>query len=155
MPYFYSAQANSFYVSGIHETMPDDVVEITDQEHAELLAAQAAGKVITADNDGEPVAIDPPPPTPEQLVAMYANAVQAHLDSAAKAAGYDNIASAASYATEPAVAKFQAEGQAFRAWRSLCWAYCYEQLALVENEERELPSVQDFIEELPVLSLPV
>jgi hypothetical protein len=95
-----------------------------------------------------------PPPSPEIVMMQYQMAVQNHLDEAARRAGYDSIASAASYADEPAVPKFQAEGQAFRAWRSLCWAYCYQALDEVQNGERQQPTVDELIDELPTLVLP-
>lgn len=79
----------------------------------------------------------------------YENAVQMHMDAAAKRHGYDNIMTAVSYAEENAVPKFQAEGQAFRAWRSLCWAYCYAQLEAVMTQARAQPTVEDFVAELP------
>ena len=50
--------------------IPADAIEITDVEHVALLEAQATGKIIQADVDGRPVAVDPPPPTPEQLAAQ-------------------------------------------------------------------------------------
>lgn len=96
----------------------------------------------------------PPKPTQEQVITAYSVAVQSHLDAAARAAGYDNINTVVSYAEEPAVAKFQVEGAAFRAWRSLCWAYCYAQLATVEAQEREQPTIEALIAELPSLVLP-
>jgi hypothetical protein len=49
--------------------IPSDAVEITADEHAALLAAQASGKEIKGDKDGKPVAVDPPPPTPSQMNA--------------------------------------------------------------------------------------
>lgn len=61
-------------------------------------------------------------------VAAQAEAVrvvQARLDTQAQSWGYDNIFTACTYADEPAVAQFQAEGQALRAWRSSTWAVCY------------------------------
>ncbi len=92
-------------------------------------------------------------PVPISLQGHIA-AAQNLLDSSAQAYGYDSIASAVTYAEEPAVPKFQAEGQAFRAWRSLVWAYGYEQLALVEAGERPAPTIPEFIAELPPLDLP-
>ncbi len=47
--------------------IPADAVEITEAEHAALLAAQSAGKIIQADASGHPVAVDPPPPTLESV----------------------------------------------------------------------------------------
>lgn len=61
---FYSKASGGFYRLDIHgEMMPGDVVEITDERHAELMDGQAAGKRITADANGYPVLTEPPPPT--------------------------------------------------------------------------------------------
>jgi len=98
------------------------------------------------------------PADPEQVIAAvtsnFEQATQSHLNSAAVAAGYDDISTAVSYAEEPAVPKFQNDGKAFRAWRSLVWAYAYEQLALVLAGGREQPTVEGFLLELPALELP-
>ena len=99
--------------------------------------------------------IDPYVPTAEEVAKAYELAVQARLDAAAIAARYDSIATVISYAEEPAVPKFQNDGKAFRAWRSLVWAYAYEQLALVLAGGREQPTVDEFLAELPALELPV
>lgn len=94
------------------------------------------------------------PLTPEQVKKAFEDAIQLHMDNAARTFGYDDIKSAVTYAEEPAVTKFQLEGRGFRAWRSLVWAYAYEQLALVQNGEREQPTIADFILELPELVIP-
>lgn len=92
--------------------------------------------------------------SPEEQQRQFERAVQAHLDVSAKARGYDSIVTAVSYADEPAVATFQADGLAFRAWRSLVWDYCYAQLAAVKAGERAQPTEAEFIAELPALELP-
>ena len=88
------------------------------------------------------------------VMAEFERAVQGKLNGAAIAAKYDSIENAVSYAEEPAVPKFQNDGKAFRAWRSLVWAYAYEQLALVLAGERAQPTVDEFLLELPQLELP-
>jgi hypothetical protein len=50
--------------------MPDDVVEITTEAHAALMQGQSEGKVIAWGDDGYPMLVDPPPPSPEQLAAI-------------------------------------------------------------------------------------
>lgn len=85
------------------------------------------------------------------LTSTFEQAIQGHLDAAAKTRGYDSIATAVSYAEEPAVAKFQDDGKSFRAWRSLVWAYAYQELAKVKAGEREIPTLDAFMAELPVL----
>lgn len=152
---FFSASTLNCYAKEIHgESIPADAVEITDEQFAEVLDAREAGKIIAADGNGYPIFLDPPPPTIEQMVEKYREAIQKHLDDAARAAGYDDIRTAVTYADEPAVAKFQAEGQAFRAWRSLVWAYGYEQVDAVTAGEREQPTIDELISELPALVLP-
>ena len=89
-----------------------------------------------------------------EITATFEQAIQARLNEAAIAARYDSIATAVSYAEEPAVPKFQNDGIAFRAWRSLVLAYAYEQLALVLAGGREQPTVEAFLLEFPELELP-
>lgn len=76
-----SKSTGGFYDLAIHgKKMPDDVVEISAEYHAELLAGQSAGQVIGWRDDGFPVLQDPPPPAPlttQQVEALrlraYAN----------------------------------------------------------------------------------
>lgn len=98
---------------------------------------------------------DPPPaePTPDQIRADRVAYVYAHLNAAAQALGYDDIRAAVTYADEPIIPKFQAEGRAFRAWRSLVWAHCYQVLDDVQAGRRPIPSAQDLIAELPALHI--
>lgn len=97
---------------------------------------------------------EPVPPTFEQRLKALQDDVQAQLDAVARAYGYDGISSAVSYADEPAVPKFQAEGQALRAWRSLVWAACYELLAEVQAGGRDEPTWEELLADLPVYIAP-
>lgn len=94
-----------------------------------------------------------PAPTPEQLRADRVAAVYAHLNGAAQALGYDDIRAAVTYADEPAVPKFQAEGLGLRAWRSLVWARCYQVLDEVQSGRRPIPTADELIAELPTLHI--
>ena len=67
---------------------------------------------------------------------------------------YDDIKAAVTYAEEPAVPLFQAEGRALRAWRSLVWAHCYQVLADALAGTRAIPTAAQLIAELPALDLP-
>lgn len=51
--------------------------------------------------------------------------VEEYMQAMARGAGYKSLEAAVSYADEPAVAKYQAEGQKFRRWRSLVWEWFY------------------------------
>jgi hypothetical protein len=96
----------------------------------------------------------PAPPTPPApTVADYIDAVQLHMDTAARSLGYDSIFSAVTYADEPSVPQFQTEGSALRAWRSIMWAQCYTIMAGVEAQTRTAPTISELIAELPAFSL--
>lgn len=154
--FFYSPSTRGFYPSEIFEPekMPTDVVEITEEEYSALIEGQCNGKEIKPDESGRPYLADPPPLTEEQEIRLYEMAVQSHMDTAAREHGYDNIATAVSYADEPAVTKFQREGKAFREWRSLVWAFCYDMLAKYKAGAIEKPTVEQLVAALPALAIP-
>lgn len=57
---YFSKSTRGFYESEIHgENMPVDVVEITEDQHADLLKAQSQGQAITSDANGNPITVDP------------------------------------------------------------------------------------------------
>lgn len=152
MPIFYSAKQNAFYVREIHgNNIPADAVEITEAEHAALIEGQSLGKLIVADANGHPILQDPPPPTAEQIMACLEARVQQWLDEQARALGYDDIRTAVTYADEPAVPKYQQEGQALRRLRSLAWARCYEILTQVQTGQRSIPTEEELIAEMEAL----
>lgn len=86
--------------------------------------------------------------------AAFEQAVQAMMDGAARDSGYDSIFTAISYADEPAVPRFQADGQAFRRWRSLAWEYAHTELNAVLAGEKPQPDLDTFLAGLPALDLP-
>ena len=108
-----------------------DSVALTEAEQAEVDAATYT------------------PTTPQQLQATLVQSIQSHVDAQAVALGYDNIFTAVSYADEPSVPKFQAEGAALRAWRSQVWAACYAYLADVQTGVRAFPTTAEAIAALP------
>ena len=59
--HYYSESTGGFYDSTIHTTWPEDVVEITAEYHATLLAGQAQGKNIMPGKDGKPLLTVPAP----------------------------------------------------------------------------------------------
>ena len=95
----------------------------------------------------------PPPKKPEEIIAEFSAKVQARLDAFARTRGYDGILSACTYAagTNP---KFAAEGQYCVQARDATWAKCYEVLAAVEAGSRPIPTLDELLAELPVLTWP-
>ena len=95
-----------------------------------------------------------PEPTPEEIAEriqkQLTDAVQHVLDSKAQELLYDNCLSVCSY-VDTGVPKFDAEGKAFRVWRSAVWAKGYEILAQVQAGQRAIPTEEQLIAELPQL----
>ena len=94
-----------------------------------------------------------PKPTSDQIISALTSAVQSHLETTAQTLGYDDLKTAVGYADEPAVVKFQEEGKALRAWRSLVWASCIATMQLVEEGQVPVPTAAALIASLPAFSL--
>ncbi|WP_095962762.1 phage tail protein [Pseudomonas ogarae] len=72
MTLFSSKTTGGFYDDSIHSAaqIPEDVVEITQERHAELLEGQSIGRRISSGADGYPILIDPPEQSPESFAAI-------------------------------------------------------------------------------------
>jgi len=106
---FYSNTTGGFYDRNIHgNNIPADAVEITSAVHAALLTAQTQGKRITADENGRPIAIDPPLPSIELQIASALADTYADVD-AIYAAAIGNRKTEYEEAEQAALA-FQAAG---------------------------------------------
>jgi len=84
-------------------------------------------------------------------VANYSNLVQIHLDTIAKAKGYDSLLSACSYANSVNTT-FKADGLAAVAWRDEVWVICHNYLQEVEAGTKLEPSEQELISLLPTIT---
>jgi len=83
----------------------------------------------------------------------FSDAIQNMLDTAAQSRGYDSGTTIATYvnSTNP---QWAAEAQAFVAWRDDVWAYAYSELEQVIAGERDMPTISDFLAELPSITWP-
>lgn len=96
---------------------------------------------------------EPEEPTQMKMVRIQrklTDAVQRVLDKKAQELNYDNCLSVCSY-IDTDIPKFDAEGKAFRKWRSAVWAKGYEILALVKKGEMAIPTEEELIAMLPKL----
>jgi hypothetical protein len=115
--------------------LPDNVIQITNEE-AETIRQESA-----------------PEKTKEQIIKEYQAAVQKRLDDFAQTRNYSGILSACTYSTS-LVARFNAEGQYCVNARDTTWAKCYEILDAVNSNSRPMPTLEQLMSELPVLSWP-
>lgn len=88
------------------------------------------------------------------LTAQYDQLVQDRLDEHARSLGYTSMDRAVTYASEPAVKKFQAEGRLLRAWRSLYWTACWPVLEAVRTGTRPVPTREALLAELDAAAPP-
>lgn len=152
----YSKFTGCFYPDDIqYPNPPADLID-SSQEDYDTAMARKPGETLSVVN-GQVVVLPAPVPTSAEVLGATAAAmtavVQAHMDTQARAHGYDNLLSAISYANEPAVPAFQADGQAFRAWRSLVWARCHELLAQVQAGTLLVPTETELLAMLPEVAL--
>lgn len=69
MKIWFSAELNAFFQSDWFEEQPAGTVEITESEFDELMQKQSTGLLISHDENGNPIAVEPPPPTKEEIVS--------------------------------------------------------------------------------------
>lgn len=131
-----------------YPNLPEDVF-VVDNSLYELLF----GKAIEVGPDGVPREVVAAPPSFDQRKAVLLAAVDAHLNAAAKAKGYDSILSASLRAALP-TSPFHAEGVAFGTWMDAVYAQCYQVLAQVQANEIAEPDEAQLIAMLPALQLP-
>ena len=84
----------------------------------------------------------------EGVKVAIINAVQAKLDKACRAKGYDNGFACASYATS-SVPSFKNEAESFIEWRDTCWCLCYDLLEKYLQGAIPRPTVDDVLNKLP------
>lgn len=148
----FSPSTKGFYLEAIHgANIPEDAVSITAAEHSALLEGQSQGKTIAADVDGRPYLADPAP-TQAQIISRYESALDAHLDAVAQKYRYRDrvtFAMRAGYA-----GPWQADGAAFGTWMDTCNAQAYSRLQDILSGAAEMPTVEEFIAELPPFVLP-
>lgn len=91
--------------------------------------------------------------TDNQIIDTLSCCLQQMLDDTAHSRYYDNIFTAVSYAgdIDPI---FNAEGTAFKNWRSNCWKKAYEIMTDVKLGNRLIPTVEQFMAEMPQLIFP-
>lgn len=103
--YRYSPGTRGFYCAAVNgDAIPSDAVEVSEEDHAALIAAQAAGQMIVPGEGGVPVAQPPPmPPVPPPIRRITALAFRRRLSAARRAA----VTLAASVAMEGGDATIQ------------------------------------------------
>lgn len=93
----------------------------------------------------------PSPPVP--AVEDYQRAIQAMVDDTARSQLFNDGVTMASYVSST-VEPWAVQAQAFVAWRDNVWQYAYSELSKVQAGEREQPTIDAFLLELPEIVWP-
>nr|DAM98325.1 MAG TPA: hypothetical protein [Caudoviricetes sp.] len=86
----------------------------------------------------------------ENLQQRYTRLVQAYMDKAVQARGYDDVFTCISY-VDSTDEIFRREAQAVLAWRDKVWRLCYDILAEVNAGKRAVSTEAELLAELPKL----
>jgi hypothetical protein len=87
----------------------------------------------------------------EVLVQRLESAIDAYLDSVANQYRYESIRTMVTYATSDHPV-FGVEGRAAVSWRDACYQTGIDIMNAVMNGDREVPSEQELIAEMPLIS---
>jgi hypothetical protein len=90
---------------------------------------------------------------PSPQVSTVVSVFQQIMDTQARQLGYDDIRTAVTYADEPVVPRFQAEGIAFRKWRSQVWGLAYMHLDQLTSAGVPVPKFSELLPLIPSLEL--
>jgi hypothetical protein len=90
-----------------------------------------------------------PTETAEQIIARLEGSLDKHLDAVANSYRYESIRTMVTYATSEHPT-FGAEGRAAVKFRDAVYAYGIQCIADVQTEQREIPTEEELIAELPL-----
>lgn len=83
----------------------------------------------------------------------YQMAIQTLVDVTAQSRQYADGVALAGY-KDSTIPQWAAEAAAFIQWRDQVWSYAYQQLAAFQAGQRAVPSVAEFLTELPTITWP-
>jgi hypothetical protein len=146
----YSGKLDGEYGFHFSPSGLDPCIEMTSEQHDALFESLKSGQIIKWHDDGNPYIGEAPEPTIEEMIQIYDSAVQGRLDAFAQTRNYASIMSACSYAAS-ANPKFKAEALYCIAARDASWTKCYEIMDAVLSGERDAPTLDELIAELPAL----
>lgn len=92
----------------------------------------------------------PPPETPEQIIARLEGAIDRYLDAQAQSFRYESIRTLVTYENDPNP-KFNAEGLGAKAFRSAVYTLGVSLIGEVQSGLREVPTEAELIALMPKL----
>lgn len=127
MPHYKDAENNLHFIDDVtfEHLLKPGCIQISDSEAA-LISQQE---------------------TPEQKIQKYESALDAHLDSVAQSHRFKDRHSLALRSGYPSA--YQALGTAFSTWMDGCNVQAYQRLQRVIASTEPMPTIEEFINDLP------
>jgi len=144
----------TYYGTIDHEALRQEIAKVLPDNNWYLTGATGE---VTFNGEGEEIAapvieqhiLDAPLRVQNKIILDLTKALEDFYDSKAQEKKYDNRLTCtlrAGYA-----GPFQSEGISFAIWMDNCNAYAYQVMQDVLAEEREIPTSEELIVELPIL----
>lgn len=133
------------------EPVYDRITQSCVRDGGECMDGQWRTKWLVSDLPPEQVAINQAS-AQAALIASYTAALDAHIDAVAQADRWDSRITCALRASYPN--PWQVKGIAFGTWMDTCYALAYQIMADVQAQTRTLPTIDEFIAEMPVMEWP-
>ena len=127
--------------------------QYTNKEYADL-AVWCNQNNCTIEDKGEYYEVVEIPvyiPTEEEIQKLLTDGVQDYMDKKVQERNYDSVHTCVGTYLYSPIEKFRKEAEAVRDWVSYVWAKFYEILAEVKAGQREVPTLEEVINELPTL----
>lgn len=148
------------FEGGVGQDAVGGAVEITAAQYAAAIEGMQDGKLVTVAGGQFAVLDKPVEPEPEPVeepqpptIEDYRIAINNHVDKAARSRDYNDAATLAGYVSGT-VPTWAGEAAAFVTWRDAVWSHALAELDKVLSGEREQPTVEALIAELPKLVWP-
>ena len=147
---YFSLSARGFFIRSIHgDKIPKDAIEITKEEHTQLLNGLNAGMTVELRN-GKFI-LSPRVIPDEEIITEYSWVTQTRLDKFAGERGYYNILSAVSYISS-SVPQFKKDAESAIKARDITWVAAGKILDKVKEGAAYRPkSYEEFLAKLPPL----
>jgi hypothetical protein len=136
MSKFFTSAPIAFYDSEIN-LIPENAIEITEDQWANLLIDQNNGKIIQADSEGKPITIAQNEKTKDQISKNISEKIQIVLDAFAKSWSYDSITTAASYILSTNQ-QFAIEAKELIKWRDTVWEWAIPQIKNINEDDIDI-----------------
>ena len=152
-PKYFICPQKMHFLKAMEGVLPEEYIQVTMDEYFHIFHKVEHGEyVFSGTNEENPLEVVKKTTSLEDLIKMYDQAVEEMLNIEARKKGYADIRSAALRAAIPE-SPFYQEGKKYAIWMDEVYSACYRIQSDVFQGNREIPTVEELLSELPKLNL--